>query len=72
MDHTEHARRTEKERLAEEEMVGFLERDQLVSDRQLPLARARVGAPARALLWSLRIFVLIVGAMVIYTFFAQL
>jgi hypothetical protein len=57
---------------AEEEMVGFLERDQLVSDRSRPVAPAALSPRARAGLWALRIFVLVVGAMVIYTFFAQL
>jgi hypothetical protein len=56
----------------EEEMVGFVERDQLVSDRQRPLGRARLSPASQVALWCLRVFVLIVGAMVIYTFFAQL
>jgi hypothetical protein len=55
-----------------EEMVGSLERDQLVSDRSRPVSRAALSGRARAALWGLRVFVLIVGTMVIYTFFAQL
>jgi hypothetical protein len=55
-----------------EEMVGSLERDQLVSDRSRPVPPAVLSARARAALWGLRVFVLVVGAMVIYTFFAQL
>ncbi len=55
-----------------EEMIEFLERDQLVADRQRPLAPATLGPASHAALWALRIFVLVVGAMVIYTFFAQL
>jgi hypothetical protein len=55
-----------------EEMVGSLERDQLVSDRAHPVSPAVLSGRARAALWGLRVFVLIVGAMVIYTFFAQL
>ena len=56
----------------EEEMVEFLERDQLVSGRSRPLGRASLSTRSRIGLWALRIFVLVVGAMVIYTFFAQL
>jgi hypothetical protein len=56
----------------EEEMVMALERDQLSSDRRRPLPPAHLGARGEAGLWALRIFVLIVGLMVIYTFCAQL
>jgi hypothetical protein len=59
-------------RIEPEEMVMFLERDQLMEDRRRPLPPAAVGRRAHAALWALRIFVLIVGAMVIYTFCAQL
>jgi len=57
---------------AAEELVMFLERDQLVADRRQPRARAKLGRFTSVALWSLRIFVLVVGAMVIYTFLAQL
>ena len=60
------------ERPDDEEIVMFLERDQLVSGRQRPLPRATLGTTSRVALWVLRFFVVIVGAMVIYTFFAQL
>jgi hypothetical protein len=53
-------------------MIMFLERDQLMSDRRRPLPPADIGPRAHVALWTLRIFVLIVGAMVIYTFCAQL
>jgi hypothetical protein len=56
----------------DEEMVMFLERDQLVADRRQPLPPANIGRGAEAALWALRIFVLIVGLMVIFTFCAQL
>jgi len=56
----------------EEELVMFLERDQLVRDKSRPLPRAKLSPRASAALWALRVFVLVVGAMVIYTFFAQL
>lgn len=55
-----------------DELVIFLERDQLVSDKSRPVPRAPVGRGANAALWGLRIFLLIVSAMVIYTFFSQL
>jgi hypothetical protein len=55
-----------------EEMVMFLERDQLMSDRRRPLPPAEIGPRAHVALWTLRIFVLIVGLMVIFTFCAQL
>ena len=56
----------------DEEMIGPLERDQLVADREHPLPRASLGRGSQIALWSLRIFVIVVGAIVIYTFFAQL
>ncbi|MGH2914180.1 MAG: hypothetical protein ACRDMX_04245 [Solirubrobacteraceae bacterium] len=56
----------------DEPMVGFLERDQLVGDRSRPVARMALSARAAALLWALRVFVVVVSAMVIYTFVAQL
>jgi hypothetical protein len=59
-------------RIEPEEMVMFLERDQLMSDRRRPLPPAEIGTRAHVALWALRIFVLIVGLMVIYTFCAQL
>ena len=57
---------------AEEELIMFLERDQLVSDRSKPVARAPLGRGATRALWALRIFALVVSFMVIYTFIAQL
>jgi hypothetical protein len=59
-------------RIEPEEMVMFLERDQLMSDRRRPLPPAEIGTRAQVALWALRIFVLIIGLMVIYTFCAQL
>ena len=55
-----------------DELVRFLERDQLVGDKSKPLPPARLGSRASAALWALRIFAFIVGGMVIYTFFSQL
>jgi hypothetical protein len=51
---------------------SFLEPKQFVGDKSIPLPRARLGPGASAALWALRIFVLVVSAMVIYTFVAQL
>jgi hypothetical protein len=56
----------------EEELVMFLERDQLVSDRAKPVPRAELGRATNLALWALRLFVLVVSFMVIYTFIVQL
>lgn len=56
----------------EEELIMFLERDQLVADTSQPVARAHLSPRARAALWGLRVFVLVVSFMVIYTFIKQL
>jgi hypothetical protein len=50
----------------------YLERDQLVADRARPVPRARLGRRARAGLWALRVLVLVLAALVVYTFVAQL
>jgi hypothetical protein len=60
---------TERER---EEIVMFLERDQLVSDTSRPVPRARLSRRATVGLWALRIFAIVVSAMVVYTFVSQL
>jgi hypothetical protein len=57
---------------AEDELVEELERDQLVAATSRPVGRAAIGRYAAATLWALRAFVLVVGAMVIYTFIDQL
>ena len=54
------------------ELVMFLERDQLSADTSIPLPRAELGRQTQAALWALRIFLLVIGAMVIYTFAEQL
>jgi hypothetical protein len=58
--------------MTDEELVAYLERDQLVADKSRPLPRARLSARARAGLWALRVFTIVVGAMVVYTFVSQL
>jgi hypothetical protein len=60
---------TEQERA---ELIAYLESDQLVARRSRPVSRARLGRGANIGLWALRVFVIVVSAMVIYTFVAQL
>jgi hypothetical protein len=56
----------------DEVLPNFLEADQLAAETSQPVPRARLSPRVRAGLWALRVFVLVVGAMVIYVFFAQL
>jgi hypothetical protein len=62
---------TETQPPSEEEMVAFLERDQLVYDTSRPVPRAPLSARANVALWALRVFVVILSAMVVYTFVSQ-
>jgi hypothetical protein len=55
-----------------QELIGHLERDQLVKETLRPVPPAPVGARMRLALWGLRLFALLVSAMVIYTFVARL
>lgn len=55
-----------------DELIMFLERDQLVADTSQPVPRAHLSPRATAALWVLRVFVLVVSFMVIYTFIVQL
>ena len=50
----------------------YLERDQLVAETSRPVPRAALSARAAAGLWALRVFVVLVSLMVIYTFIDQL
>jgi hypothetical protein len=56
----------------EEDLVDFLEPDQLAVDRSRPVPRYQLTPQTSFWLWVLRVFVVVVSAMVIYTFFAQL
>ncbi|MGO8907657.1 MAG: hypothetical protein ACLQMH_18830 [Solirubrobacteraceae bacterium] len=56
----------------EDELIMGLERDQLVAETSRPVPRASLSARARAGLWALRVFVILVSLMVIYTFFHDL
>jgi hypothetical protein len=57
---------------APQEMVMHLERDQLVAETFRPVAQAVLGPRAKAALWSLRVFVVLVSLMVVYTFVERL
>jgi hypothetical protein len=55
-----------------EQLIEYLEPDQLVSDRAIPLARVQLSGRTRVALWLLRVFAVVLSAMVIYTFISQL
>jgi hypothetical protein len=55
-----------------EELIAYLESDQLTAERSRPLGRAVLSRRARAGLWALRVFTIVIGAMVVYTFISQL
>jgi hypothetical protein len=55
-----------------EDLVMHLERDQLVAETFRPVARAQLSRGVRAGLWALRIFTVLLAAMVLYTFVSQL
>jgi hypothetical protein len=57
---------------AEEQLIMHLEPDQFVAATAEPVAPAPLGARAKALLWGLRVFVVLVSLMVIYTFVDRL
>ena len=50
----------------------YLERDQLVADTSRPVPRARLGRRASTGLWTLRVLVVVMAILVVYTFIAQL
>jgi hypothetical protein len=57
---------------AEDQLIMHLERDQLVAETSRPVPSAALGRRAVMALWALRVFVVVVSAMVIYTFIDQL
>jgi hypothetical protein len=59
------------EERAEDELIMHLERDQFVAETARPVPRAALSSSAVAGLWALRVFVVLVSAMVIYTFVAN-
>lgn len=56
----------------EEGLINHLERDQLVSETFRPVPPAKLGQRTVIGLWVLRVFVVLVSAMVVYTFIARL
>jgi hypothetical protein len=54
------------------EPAVFLEPGQLTAATRRPVPRAQLGRPAMIALWTLRVLVIILTAMVLYTFFSQL
>jgi hypothetical protein len=56
----------------EDEDGMLLEPGQFAADRQRPVPRAALSARATAALWVLRIFVIVLSALVIYAFIAEL
>ena len=56
----------------EDELIMHLERDQFVAETSRPLPPAKLTPRIVAGLWGLRVFVTVVGLMVIYTFVDQL
>jgi hypothetical protein len=54
------------------EPAVFLEPGQLTAVTRRPVPRAQLGRRAMIALWALRVLVIILSAMVIYTFFSQL
>ncbi len=56
----------------EDELIMHLERDQFVAETSKPVPRAVLGARVTAGLWALRVFVVLVSIMVIYTFIEDL
>ena len=55
-----------------DQLVGFLEPDQLVVDRRRPLPPARISRTLTAFLLFARVAVTVLAGMVIYTFVASL
>jgi hypothetical protein len=57
---------------ADQELVMFLERDQFDADTSVPVPRAMLNRRVKVGLWALRVFVILVSIMVIYTFASKL
>ena len=56
----------------DEELIEHLERDQLVAETFRPVPPASLGRTAVLGLWALRVFAVLVSALVIYTFVSNL
>jgi hypothetical protein len=55
-----------------EELFMHLEPDQFVAATSEPVPRAPLGPRAKVVLWALRVFVVLVSVMVVYTFVDRL
>jgi hypothetical protein len=55
-----------------EQLIAYLESDQLVAERSRPVGRGALSRRASAGLWVLRVFAVVVSLMVVYTFVSQL
>jgi hypothetical protein len=62
----------QREERLEDELIMHLERDQFVAETSRPVPPAQLSARTRAGLWALRVWVVLAGLMVIYTFISQL
>jgi hypothetical protein len=56
----------------ESQLIESLEPDQLVAAVAKPLPRLQLSRTVRIALWAVRIFVLIISVLVVYTFIVQL
>ena len=56
----------------ESQLIESLEPDQLVAVVAKPLPRLQLSRPVRIALWAVRIFVLIISSLVVYTFIVKL
>jgi hypothetical protein len=54
------------------DLDSYLEHDQFVADTDRGVPRAQLTRRTATALWILRVFTILVGAMVIYVFFSQL
>jgi len=63
---------TQHENERDRELVMFLEHDQLTADTSVPVTRALLSRRTTTGLWALRVFVILISIMVIYTFAANL
>jgi len=58
--------------VSDEELIAALEPEQLVADTSRPVARRRLTPRSSAAMWALLAFAIVLSAMVLYAFVAQL